>query len=111
VVLNNSDISTCCEQELQEMLEIGSYLGSGSRYLFYYYGQLAITNERGLASWPEGPKVIIAVVKPQECAGGLSPAGKAYLLDKLRSFESVRRRQSGLMKNAANLPILKYGIT
>ncbi|OHB83359.1 MAG: hypothetical protein A2Z38_04935 [Planctomycetes bacterium RBG_19FT_COMBO_48_8] len=36
------------EAELQEMLEIGLYLGSGPRYLLYYYGQLAITNDAGL---------------------------------------------------------------
>jgi hypothetical protein len=79
--LNNSGISTCHEQELQEMLEISRYLGSGPRYLLYYYGQFAITNETGLMYWPKGPKAVIAVIKPQECAGGLSPARKAYLLD------------------------------
>lgn len=92
--MNNSGISTCHEQELQEMLEIGRYLSSGLQYLLYYYGQLAITNDTGLMHWPKGPKVVIAVVKPWECASGLSPARKAYLLDKLRSFESIRRRQS-----------------
>lgn len=91
MVLNNGGISTCHEQELQEMLEIGRYLGSGPRYLLYYYGQLAITNETGLMHWPKGPKAVIAVVKSQECAGGLSLARKAYLLDKLRSFEGIRQ--------------------
>ncbi|HUT47494.1 MAG TPA: hypothetical protein VMX36_14530 [Sedimentisphaerales bacterium] len=94
MVSSNSDIMTCHEQELQEMLEIGRYLGSGSRYLLYYYGQLAITNDAGLMRWPEGPKVIGAVIKPQECACGLSPARKAYLLAKLRSLEDVRKVQS-----------------
>ena len=81
------------EAELQEMLEIGLYLGSGPRYLFYYYGQLAITNDAGLNRWPQGPKVIVAVIKAQECACGLSPARKAYLLAKLRSLEDVRKKQ------------------
>ena len=84
------------EAELQEMLKIGLYLGSGPRYLLYYYGQLAITNNSGLKSWPEGPKVIVDVLKPHECAGGFSPTRKAYLLAKLRSLEDVRKRQSRL---------------
>ena len=81
------------EAELQEMLEIGLYLGSGPRYLLYYYGQLAITNDAGLMHWPQGPKVIVAVVTAQQCVSGLSPARKAYLLVKLRSLEGVRKRQ------------------
>jgi hypothetical protein len=82
------------EAELQEMLEIGMYLGSGPRYLLYYYGQLAITNDAGLMRWPQGPKAVIAVIKAQECVSGLSPAKKTYLLAKLRSFEGVRERQN-----------------
>jgi hypothetical protein len=82
------------ERELQEMLEIGVYLGPGPRYLLYYYGQPAITNDAGLMHWPQGPKVIVAVIKAQECVDGLSPARKKYLLAKLRSLEDVRRRQS-----------------
>jgi len=58
------------------------YLGPGPRYLLYYYGQLAITNDAGLMHWPEGPKVIVAVIKPKECTCGLSPARKAYLMEK-----------------------------
>ena len=85
---------TSMEAELQEMLETGLYLGSGPRYLLYYYGQLAITNNAGLMYWPKGPKVIVAVIKSQECACGLSQARKAYLLVKLRSLEDVRKRQS-----------------
>ncbi len=94
MVSNNSDIITSAEAELQEMLQIGLYLGSGLRYLLYYYGQLAITNDAGLMRWPKGPKVVVAVIKPQECACGLSPARKVYLLAKLRSLEDVRKRQS-----------------
>jgi hypothetical protein len=94
VVLNNSGITTCHEQELQKMLEIGRYLGSGPRYLLYYYGQIAITNETGLMHWPKGPKVVIAVIKSHECANGLSPTRKDYLLAKLCSLEGVRERQS-----------------
>jgi hypothetical protein len=82
----------CCrEQELQEMLEISVYLGSGPRYLLYYYGQLAITNDAGLTRWPEGPKMIVSVIKARECTGGLSPARKTYLLAKLSSLEDVRK--------------------
>ena len=94
MVSNDSDITICHEQELQEMLEIGRCLGSGPRYLLYYYGQLAITNDTGLMRWPEGPKVVVAVIKARECACGLSPAKKAYLLEKLRSLEGVRQSQS-----------------
>jgi len=93
MVSNNSDITNSQEQELQEMFEIGRYLGAGPRYLLYYYGQLAITNDAGLMHWPEGPKVIVAVVTAQECAGGLSATRRAYLLAKLRSFEDIRKRQ------------------
>lgn len=82
------------EAELQEMLGIGFYLGTGPRYMLYYYGQLAITNNTGLNRWPEGPKVVVAVIKSQECACGLSPVRKAYLLEKLRSLEDVRKVQS-----------------
>lgn len=82
------------EAELQELLEIGLYLGAGPRYLLFYYGQLAITNNAGLMLWPQGPKVIVAVIKAQQCANGLSPARKAYLLSKLRSLENIRERQS-----------------
>ena len=81
------------ETELQEMLKIGMHLGPGPRYLMYYYGQLAIANDAGLMHWPKGPKVIVAVIKAQECTRGLSPARKAYLMDKLRSLEEVRERQ------------------
>jgi hypothetical protein len=88
------DVMISMEAELQEILEIGLYLGSGPRYLLYYYGQLAITNDDGLMHWPEGPRVIIAVVKAQECVCGLSPARKVYLLDRLRSLEGIRERQS-----------------
>jgi hypothetical protein len=94
MVSNNSEITTCHERELQEMLEIGLYLGAGPRYLLYYYGQLAITNNTGLMHWPEGPKVIVAIIKPQECTCGISPKRKTYLLAKLRSLEDVRKRQS-----------------
>jgi hypothetical protein len=75
---------TSYEREFQDMLEIGQYLGAGPRYLLYYYGQLAITNDTGLMFWPEGPREIVAVIKAQECANGLSPARKEYLLAKLR---------------------------
>ena len=81
------------ETELREMLEIGLYLGAGPRYLLYYYGQLAITNDAGLMHWPKGPKVIVAVIRARECAGGLSPARKEFLLARLRSFEGLRKRQ------------------
>jgi hypothetical protein len=94
MVLNNSDIMTSHEQELQEMLEIGLYLGAGPRYLLYYYGQLAITNHAGLMCWPKGPKVIVAVIKPHECAYGLSHARKVHLLTKLRLLQDVRKVQS-----------------
>jgi len=82
------------EAELREMLETGRYLGSGPRYLLYYYGQLAITNGKGLMCWPEGPKAVVAVIKARECAGGLCPSRKKYLLAKMRSLEDVRERQS-----------------
>ena len=94
MVSNKSDIMTCHEQELEEMLEIGLYLGIGPRSLLYYYGRLAITNDTGLMRWPEGPKVIVAVIKAQECACGLNPERKEYLLAKLRSLEDVRKVQS-----------------
>ena len=94
MVSNNSDITNSHDKELQEMLEIGLYLGAGPRYLLYYYGQLAITNDAGLIRWPQGPKVIVAVIKAKECAGGLSPARKEFLLVRLRSFEGLRKRQS-----------------
>jgi hypothetical protein len=94
MVSNNSEITTCHERELQEMLKIGRYLGSGPRYLLYYYGRLAITNDAGLNRWPEGPKVVVTVIKPQECVRGLSPARKEFLLAKLRSLEDIRDRQS-----------------
>jgi hypothetical protein len=91
---NKSGLMCCLEQELQEMLDIGIYLGSGPRYLLYYYGQLAITNDAGLMHWPHGPKVIVSVIKAQECTSGLSPARKNYLLAKLRLLEDVRKSQS-----------------
>src|SRR4030042_535869 len=94
MVSNNSDTMICHEQELQESLEIGRYLGSGPRYLLYYYGWLAITNGTGLMRWPQGPKVIVAVIKAHECVSGLSPARKEFLLAKLRSLEDIRDRQS-----------------
>jgi hypothetical protein len=81
------------EAELQEMLEIGVYLGAGPRYLIYYYGQLAITNDAGLMHWPKGPKAIVAVITAHECAGRLGPARKEFLLAKLRSLQYIRKRQ------------------
>jgi len=93
MVSNNGEIMASHEQELQEKLEIGRCLGPGVRYLLYYYGQLAITNDTGLMYWPEGPKVIVSTVKPQECTGGLSLERKEYLLAKLYSLEDIRERQ------------------
>jgi hypothetical protein len=92
MVSNNSDIMASCEQELQEKLEIGRYLGTGLRYLLYYYGQLAITNDTGLMCWPEGPKVIVSIINPRECVGGLSLERKEYLLAKLYSLKCIRKR-------------------
>jgi hypothetical protein len=94
MVVNSSGVASFGAGELEEMLEIGRYLGSGLRYLLYYYGQLAITNEPGLAGWPEGPKTVIATIKAEECLSGLSPAGKGYLLAKLHSLEGIREIQS-----------------
>jgi hypothetical protein len=93
MVSNNSDITNSHERELREMLKIGVFLGTGPRYLLYYYGQLAITNNAGLMCWPKGPKAIVAVVTAQECAGGLSSARRVCLLAKLCSFEDIRERQ------------------
>jgi hypothetical protein len=93
MVSNNSDITKSHARELQEMLGIGVYLGTGPRYLLYYYGQLAITNDVGLVRWPKGPKAIVAVVTAQECVCGLSPARRACLLTKLHSIEDIRERQ------------------
>ena len=95
------------EAELQEMLEIGRYLGSGPRYLLYYYGQLAITNDAGLMHWPKGPKAIVAVVTARECAGGLSPARKEFLLAKLRSLQHVRKRQCRQAREDRGRPSLQ----
>ena len=95
------------EQELQEMLEIGRYLGHGPRYLLCYYGRLAITNDTGVMRWPKGPKVIVAVIKARECASGLSPARKEFLLTKLRSFEGVREEQCRQAKEDRRLLCLQ----
>lgn len=73
--------------ELQDKLEIGRHLGTGPRYLLYYYGQLAITNNTGLMYWPEGPKMIVSVIKEHECENGLSINRKEYLLAKLNSLK------------------------
>jgi len=91
------------EVELEEMLEIGRYLGSGRRYLLYYYGQLAITNDAGLNRWPEGPKVVVAIIKAQECAVGLSQARKEYVLAKLRSLEDESERSEPTCYTFASL--------
>lgn len=93
MVVDSISVENTIAKELEAMLDIGRYLGSGPRYLLYYYGQLAITNETGLASWPEGPKTVIATIKAQECLSGLSPARKDYLLAKLRWLEGIRERQ------------------
>lgn len=77
------------ESKLKEMLSISKYLGSGPRYLLCYYGQLAITNGKGFKSWPEGPKVIIAIIQARECVDGLSPVRKIYLLKKLSSLDAL----------------------
>lgn len=81
------------EAKLLEMLEIGMHLGTGPLYLLYYYGQLAITNNAGLLRWPEGPKVIVAVIEAQECSLMFRSARKAYLLKRLRSHESFKDKQ------------------
>jgi hypothetical protein len=95
------------ETELQEMLEIGRYLGSGPRYLLYYYGQLAITNDAGLMRWPKGPKAVVAVVTAHECASELNLARRAYLLAKLGSFNGIRKRQCRQAKDDRRLLCLK----
>jgi hypothetical protein len=96
-MVSSKEITACHGNELREMLEIGQYLGSGPRYLLYYYGQLAITNDAGLMHWPEGPKVIVAVITARQCACGLSLARKKYLIARLCLLEGVRERQSRCM--------------
>ena len=104
MVSDKSDIMTCHASELQEMLEIGRYLGPGPRYLLYYYGRLAITSDAGLIHWPEGPKIIIAVIKAQECICGLSPARNAYLLARLSRLKVSEKDKIGsLMGKEAGL--------
>jgi hypothetical protein len=53
---------------------------AGALYLFFYYGQLAITTEDGMANWPKGPRDMIGIISVRERRLGIPPARKKRLL-------------------------------
>lgn len=85
---------TNLETELQEMLGVARFMGHGYLYLLLYYGQLAITNQTGMMNWPEGPKVVVAMITRNECFCGLSKPRKAFILEKLHSLNELSKEKN-----------------
>ncbi len=85
--------------ELEEMLELGRWMGPGDRYLMLYEGQLAITNRAGLAHWPRGRRQMIAIFNAADCVHGLTSRQWDKIFERLRMLEdspdSSRGEQSG----------------
>jgi len=74
--------------ELEEMLELGRWMGPGKRYLMLYEGQLAITNRVGLAHWPRGRRQMIAVLDAADCVHGLTSRQWDKIFERLRMLEN-----------------------
>lgn len=83
------------EKELDEILALGKSMGTGPRYLFLYYGLLAITSFNGYLNWPEGPRRMIALIKPSEYAKGISKARKELFLRRAVFFSKGFKRKAG----------------
>lgn len=74
--------------ELEEMLELGRWMGCGERYLMLYEGQLAITNRVGLARWPKGRRQMIAVLSAADCACALTSRQRGKIFERLRTLKN-----------------------
>jgi hypothetical protein len=89
-------------KELEEILDLCKSMGPGPRYLFLYYGQLAITNYSGFLRWPEGPKYMIAVIEqaeyvkgPQDGQAHISEARKELFLKRAEHYLKEYNRKAG----------------
>lgn len=76
-------------EEIDELLELGCYMGPGERYLMVYEGLLTITNRTGLAYWPGGNKRMIAVFDANDCAAGLKLRQRDEILGRWRRIKSA----------------------
>lgn len=74
--------------EIEEILKLGCFMGSGERYLMLYEGQLAITNRVGLTHWPKGRRQMVAILRAADCACGLTSRQWSRIQERLRMLES-----------------------
>lgn len=84
------DMRTDTEQ-IEELLELGCYMGPGERYLMLYEGILTITNRTGLAWWPRGNKRKIAIFDAGDCVGGLSRRQWDEILGRLQRIRTAEQ--------------------
>ena len=82
------------ETELQEIIKLGNLMDPGPRYLFLYYGQLAISNYKGFLNWPEGPKAMIAVIELSEYVKGISETRKELFLRRVVYYSNQFKRKA-----------------
>jgi len=78
-------------EQIEELLELGCYMGPGERYLMLYEGILTITNRTGLVWWPRGNKRKIAILDAADCVSGLSRRGWDEILGRLRKIRSAEQ--------------------
>ena len=76
-------------EEIDELLELGCWMGLGERYLMLYEGILTITNRTGLTYWPGGNKRMIAIFDAADCAAGLTSRRLDEILGKWRRIRST----------------------
>ena len=82
-------------KELDEVLDLCKSMGPGPRYLFLYYGHLAISNYNGFSRWPEGPKTMIAVIEQSEYVKGISESRKELFLRRAIAYSKEYKRKAG----------------
>ena len=89
-VRRQSAVNTRTETgQIEELLELGCYMGPGERYLMLYEGTLTITNRTGLAYWPRGNRRTIAIFDAAACAVGLTSRQWDEIFGRLRRIRGA----------------------
>ena len=82
-------------EQIEELLDLGCYMGPGERYLMLYEGILTITNRTGLAYWPRGNRRTIAIFDAAACAVGLTSRQWDEILGRLRRIRGAVGAKAG----------------
>lgn len=76
-------------EQIEELLELGRYMGPGERYLMLYEGVLRITNRTGFARWPRGNRRTIAIFDAANCVCGLNRGQWSEIMGRLPRIRRV----------------------